>query len=194
MKILPPDDLLKAYAQGVFPMAEHKKAEDVDWYTARLRGVIPIGAFHTSENLARIIHQQRFEIRVNSNFRKVVMQCASRETSWINDLILNSYDVLNQQGNAYSVECYRENELVGGLYGVKLKAAFFGESMFRKENWADKVALYYCHEILRKNGFLLWDTQFYTEHLAQFGCIEIEADEYDNMLTKALEKECDFLV
>ncbi|WP_421773309.1 leucyl/phenylalanyl-tRNA--protein transferase [Gracilimonas sp.] len=183
---------MEAYSQGLFPMAEHKKAEGVNWYTARKRGIIPIGKFHTSENLARIIRQERFEVRVNQNFREVVKQCANRETSWINDLIINSYDVLNQYGNACSVETYRNGELVGGLYGVKLMAAFFGESMFKKEKWADKFALHHCHEILKKNGFLLWDTQFYTDHLAQFGCIEIEAEEYEQMLDRALKKECKF--
>ena len=192
MKILPPEGLLEAYSQGIFPMAESKNAEGVDWYSARKRGIIPIGEFHTSDNLARIIRQERFQIRVNSNFRQVVTECANRETSWINDLIINSYDVLNQYGNAYSVECYKERELVGGLYGVKLKAAFFGESMFKKEKWADKVALYYCHEILKSNGFLLWDTQFYTDHLAQFGCIEIDAEDYQEMLKEALQKDCEF--
>ncbi len=192
MKIIPPEALLDAYRQGYFPMAKHKSADNVDWYTSRLRGVIPVGHFHTSENLARIIRQERFEVRVNGNFRQVVKECANRETSWINDLILNSYDVLNQQGSGYSVECYKDEKLVGGLYGVKLKAAFFGESMFKKEDWADKVALYYCHQILQKNEFRLWDTQFYTEHLAQFGCVEIEADKYQQMLEKALKKECNF--
>lgn len=194
MKIIPPESLLEAYSQGIFPMADSKEAEGVEWYVARMRGVIPIGEFHLSDNLNRIIRQERFEIRVNGNFREVVKNCANRETSWINDLIINSYDVLNQYGNACSVECYSENELVGGLYGVTLKGAFFGESMFKKVNWADKVALYYCHEILEKNGFVLWDTQFYTEHLAQFGCIEIEADEYEEMLEKALQIDCSFLL
>lgn len=194
MRIIPPENLLEAYAQGIFPMAEHKEAQDVNWYTARKRGIIPIGNFHASDNLERIIRQERFEIRVNHNFREVVKQCANRETSWINDLIINSYDVLSQAGNAYSVECYRGSDLAGGLYGVKLQAAFFGESMFRRENWADKVALYYCHEILKKNGFILWDTQFYTDHLAQFGCVEIEADEYEKLLDEALNKECEFIL
>lgn len=192
MRIIPPENLLEAYAQGIFPMAESKDAEDVTWYTARKRGIIPIGKFHTSDNLARIIRQERFEVRVNQNFREVVKQCATRDTTWINDLIINSYDVLNQHGNACSVECYKNEKLVGGLYGVKLKAAFFGESMFKKVKWADKVALYYCHEILAKNEFLLWDTQFYTEHLAQFGCIEIEANKYEKMLEEALKKDCEF--
>jgi leucyl/phenylalanyl-tRNA--protein transferase len=192
MKILPPEGLLEAYSQGIFPMAESKDADDVDWYSARKRGVIPIGDFHTSDNLARILRQERFEIRVNESFRQVVTECANRDTSWINDLIINSYDVLNQYGNACSVECYKEGELVGGLYGVKLKAAFFGESMFKKEKWADKVALYYCHKILEKNEFMLWDTQFYNDHLAQFGCVEIEAEQYKEILEKALNKECEF--
>lgn len=194
MKIIPPESLLDAYSQGIFPMADSKQAEGVEWYSARKRGIIPIGEFHTSENLARIIRQERFEIRVNHQFREVVKQCANRETSWINDLIINSYDALNQYGNACSVESYRDGELVGGLYGVKLKAAFFGESMFKKEKWADKAALYSCHEILKKNEFLLWDTQFYTDHLAQFGCIEIEAEEYQQMLGAALKKDCKFRI
>ncbi len=194
MRIIPPENLLEAYAQGIFPMAEHKNADDVEWYTARKRGIIPIGEFHTSDNLARIIRQERFEVRVNHNFREVVKQCANRDSTWINDLIINSYDVLNQHGNACSVESYRDGELVGGLYGVKLKAAFFGESMFKREKWADKVALYYCHEILQKNEFILWDTQFYTDHLSQFGCVEIEASEYEQILEKALNKKCDFVL
>lgn len=192
MHIIPPENLLQAYAQGIFPMADSKESEEVEWYTSRKRGIIPIGEFHTSKNLARIIRQERFEIRVNSDFREVVKQCANRETSWINDLILNSYDVLSQRGNAYSVECYRDGELAGGSYGVKLKGAFFGESMFKKEKWADKVALHYCHKILEKNGFLLWDTQFYSEHLSQFGCTEIDVPEYEEMLNEALKKDCEF--
>ncbi len=193
MRVLPPENLLEAYAQGIFPMAESKDADNVDWYTTRKRGIIPIGKFHTSDNLARIIRQKRFELRVNHNFREVITQCANRESTWINDLIINSYDVLNQHGNAFSVECYRDEKLVGGLYGVKLKSAFFGESMFKKEKWADKAALYYCHKILQKNSFFLWDTQFYTNHLAQFGCVEIDASEYEQMLDEALKKDCEFV-
>lgn len=194
MRIIPPQSLLEAYSQGIFPMAESKEAEGVDWYVAKKRGVIPIGSFHVSDNLSRIIRQKRFEVRVNANFRRVVTECANRETSWINDLIINSYDVLNQHGNAYSVECYDDGVLAGGLYGVKLHGAFFGESMFRKKDWADKVALYHCHDILHANGFKLWDTQFYTDHLAQFGCIEIEAAEYEEMLERALETDCEFIL
>lgn len=192
MKIIPPETLLSAYAQGIFPMAESRDSEDVDWYSASKRGVIPIDDFHVSRNVQRIIKQEKFNVKVNSRFQDVVKACSLRETTWINDLILNSYDVLNQAGHAQSVEIYLGDELVGGLYGVSLKSAFFGESMFKTRPEADKVALYYCHKILSENGYTLWDTQFYTDHLSQFGCLEIEADEYQEKLEVALQKECPF--
>lgn len=192
MKIIPPETLLSAYSQGIFPMAETRDSEDVDWYSASKRGVIPVDGFHISKNVLRIIRQGKFMVKINSRFRDVVKACSQRDTTWINDLILNSYDVLNQAGHAHSVEVYIEDELVGGLYGVSLKSAFFGESMFKTEPETDKVALYYCHKILSENGFTLWDTQFYTDHLSQFGCIEIDADTYQEQLQKALEKEASF--
>jgi leucyl/phenylalanyl-tRNA--protein transferase len=192
MNIIPPESLLSAYAQGIFPMAESKDSKNVDWYSASKRGVIPIDQFHISKNVERLIRQGRFQVKIDSKFREVVQACANRETTWINDLIINSYDVLNQAGHAHSVEVYLDTKLVGGLYGVHLQAAFFGESMFKTETEADKIALYYCHQILEKNGFKLWDTQFYTEHLSQFGCIEIEAEEYQELLVEAMKKECGF--
>ncbi|GAB5410631.1 MAG: leucyl/phenylalanyl-tRNA--protein transferase [Balneolaceae bacterium] len=170
-------------------MAESRDSEEVDWYSASKRGVIPIEDFRVSKNVQRIVRQGKFEVKVNTRFREVVQSCAKRETTWINDLILNSYDVLNQAGHAHSVEIYFDKTLVGGLYGVSLKAAFFGESMFKTEPEADKVALYYCHQILKDNSFKLWDTQFYTDHLAQFGCIEIEAEEYEEKLAGAMKVE-----
>ena len=193
MKIIPPETLLNAYTQGIFPMAESRESEGVNWYSASERGVIPIDQFHISKNVLKLIQKERFEIHIDKAFRKVVQECANRETTWINDQIINSYDVLNQAGYAHSVEVYLNRELVGGLYGVHLKSAFFGESMFKKEPDADKVALYYCHQILEKNEFILWDTQFFTEHLSRFGCIEIDSGEYDQMLQQALEKEAEFI-
>ncbi len=192
MKIIPPETLLAGYAQGVFPMADSRDDPEVEWYSARMRGIIPIDRFHISKNVKRVIRQGRYEVKIDRAFREVVQACAERETTWINDLIINSFDVLNQAGHAHSVEVYEHGKLVGGLYGVHLRAAFFGESMFRKAAEADKVALYYCHRILSENGFLLWDTQFYTDHLAQFGCIEIEAGEYEERLHKAMQKEASF--
>jgi leucyl/phenylalanyl-tRNA--protein transferase len=192
MKIIPPEILLEAYSQGIFPMADSREDEEVDWYSARKRGVIPLNEFHMTKNVMRIIRQGRFEVRVDENFRDVVKACADRETTWINDLIINSYDILNQSGNAHSVEIYKDENLAGGLYGVTLGGAFFGESMFQKEKEADKVALYSCHQILKKNGFTLWDTQFYTEHLGRFGCKEIEAKKYEKLLEEALKIEAEF--
>ncbi len=192
MNIIPPENLLSAYAQGIFPMAESKNAEDVDWYSASKRGVIPMEGFHVSKNVQRLIGKKKFEVKVDTNFREVVKACADRETTWINDLIVNSYDVLNQAGYAHSVEIYLGEDLVGGLYGVHLQSAFFGESMFKKEPEADKVALYYCHQILKKNEFSLWDTQFYTDHLAQFGCIEIKAEDYEQRLDQAMKENKKF--
>ncbi len=194
MQIIHPEILLGAYQQGIFPMAESRNSESVDWFSANRRGIIPLDAFHISKNVQRLIRQQKFSVTINTCFIEVIEQCAKRTDTWINDLIINSYDVLNQYGNAHSVEVFLDKELVGGLYGVHLKSAFFGESMFKSVPEADKVALYYCHHILQKNGFKLWDTQFYTEHLDRFGCIEIDKDEYDLYLEEAMKKECGFVL
>lgn len=193
-KIIPPENLLKVYSMGIFPMADSRDADDVEWYSARQRGIIPIDKFHTPKNVLRLVRQGKFQIRVNRNFHEVVKACANRPETWINDIIIDSYTLLSESGYAYSVECYADNELAGGLYGVKLGAAFFGESMFRKVPEADKVALYYCHQILKHNGFLLWDTQFYNPHLGRFGCIEIEPEVYNRLLRKALKKEAEFIL
>jgi len=192
MKIIPPQVLLEGYARGIFPMADSRHAEDVEWYSARKRGIIPIDDFHVSSNVERIIRNKKYSVRVDTSFRKVITACADRNTTWINDLIIDSYSVLHDQGYAHSVEIFQDEHLVGGLYGVHLKAAFFGESMFRKVKEMDKVALYYCHKILRQNNFALWNTQFYTGHLAQFGCIEIEAGDYEQLLHTALQKDAAF--
>jgi leucyl/phenylalanyl-tRNA---protein transferase len=174
-------------------MSEERDDESVGWYSARLRGIIPINEFKVSKNVRRIIRQNRYECRVNTCFRAVMEECANRNTTWISDLIINSFEMLHLAGHAHSVEVFdKSGNLGGGLYGVTLGAAFFGESMFKNDKEADKVALWHCHRILKKNGFELWDTQFYTDHLAQFGCIEIPAKEYDTLLENALKKECKF--
>ncbi len=192
MQIIHPETLLAAYEQGIFPMAESRESEFVDWFSANKRGIIPLDEFHVSKNVQRLIRTRRFSIKINNRFRDVLEKCADRDDTWINDLIINSYDVLHQYGHAHSVEVYKEEKLIGGLYGVHLNAAFFGESMFKVEQEADKVALYYCHQILKKNGFLLWDTQFYTDHLGRFGCVEIKKPEYELLLEEAMGKKCRF--
>ncbi len=192
-KIIPPEILLNAYSQGIFPMSESRDDTGVGWYSSRVRGIIPMDSFRVSSNIKRIIRQGRFECRVNTCFRRVVEECADRNSTWISELIINSYEVLHLARHAHSVEMFdREGNLAGGLYGVTLGAAFFGESMFRHQKEADKAALWHCNEILQKNGFILWDTQFYTEHLAQFGCVRISRDEYSRLLKNALMKEVSF--
>lgn len=192
-KIIPPEVLLEGYSRGIFPMSESRDDDDVNWYSARMRGIIPMDRFRVSSNVARIIRQNRFECRVNTCFRAVMEACADRKSTWISDLILDSYEVLHMAGHAHSVEMFDDDgELAGGLYGVSLGAAFFGESMFRSKKEADKVALWHCHRILMEGGFELWDTQFYTDHLSRFGCIEIPATRYSGLLKDALKKEARF--
>lgn len=194
-RIIPPDILLKGYSKGIFPMSESRDDDTVNWYSAIKRGIIPIEEFHVSKNVQRIIRQRRFECSINTCFNEVIRECANRETTWISELIINSFEVLHQSGHAHSVEMFnKDGELAGGLYGVSLGGAFFGESMFKNEKEADKVALWHCHQILKKNGFQLWDTQFYTEHLSQFGCIEISPEEYKRRLDEALLNHAEFKI
>lgn len=192
-KIIPPEVLLEAYSRGMFPMSESRHDTTVGWYSARKRGIIPMDNFRVSSNVQRLIRQGRYSCKINTCFREVVAHCADRKSTWISDLIINSFDVLHLAGHAHSVEIFDiEDHLAGGLYGVSLGAAFFGESMFKIKKEVDKIALWHCHEILQKNNFELWDTQFYTDHLAQFGCIEIDAEEYDKRLQSALKKPASF--
>ena len=194
-KIIPPEILLNGYRQGIFPMSESREDKSVGWYSARRRGIIPMDRFRISKNVRRIIRQERFECRVNTCFRTVMEACADRDSTWISELIINSFEVLHLAGHAHSVEMFDEKgQLSAGLYGVSLGAAFFGESMFKHVKEADKVALWHCHQILQQNGFELWDTQFYSDHLSQFGCIEISSEEYEERLELALQKEADFRI
>ncbi len=193
-KIIPPEVLLNGYRQGIFPMSESRNDDRVGWYSAKKRGIIPMDNFRASSNVRRMVRNQKYHLMVNRNFRSVVEACADRKSTWISDLIIDSFEVLHLAGYAHSVEMVDdEMKLVGGLYGVTVGAAFFGESMFKTAPEADKVALCHCHAILEANGFTLWDTQFYTEHLAQFGCIEISRDEYAIRLADALSREATFL-
>ena len=191
--MISPEKLLNAYATGIFPMADSRHDPDAKWYTSSHRGVIPIEKFHVSSNVRRIVRNQHYHIKFNTAFREVMEACADRDSTWISDELINSYCNLHKMGHAHSVSVYnREWKLVGGQYGVSLGAAFFGESMFGRTPEASKVALYWCHQALLKGGFELWDTQFWTEHLARFGCIEISADEYDKRLKAALKKSAEF--
>jgi leucyl/phenylalanyl-tRNA--protein transferase len=184
------DMLLRAYACGVFPMAEGRDDPELHWIDPRRRGVLPLDAFHLPRRLARTLRQQRFEVRVDSDFDGVLKGCAEprpgRDDTWINPIILRLMRQLFERGYAHSVECWRGGRLVGGLYGIALSGAFFGESMFSRERDASKVALAHLVLRLKLGGFRLLDTQFVTEHLKQFGAIEIPRADYHRQLAAAL--------
>jgi leucyl/phenylalanyl-tRNA--protein transferase len=188
-----PEILLKAYAAGIFPMAEDADDPSLFWVEPRERGIIPLDAFHVPKRLARTVRSDEFEVRVDQDFDAVIAGCAApatdREKTWINRRIRDLYGQLFDAGFCHTVEVYRENRLVGGLYGVRLKGAFFGESMFHKERDASKVALVHLVARLKRGGFTLLDTQFVTSHLAQFGAIEIPRRSYKQLLRTAMEHE-----
>jgi leucyl/phenylalanyl-tRNA--protein transferase len=191
--MIEPNELLGAYANGIFPMADSRDDEEAKWYTSSRRGVIPIDDFRVSSNVRRIVRNNHYHIKFDYNFRQVMEACADRDSTWISHEIIESYCNLHELGHAHSVSVYNKKwELIGGQYGVSLGAAFFGESLFGWAKEASKVALYWTHQALKQGGFELWDTQFWTEHLARFGCIEISAEEYDEKLESALEKDAMF--
>lgn len=185
-ELIPPRILLGAYAQGVFPMADEGR---MGWFSPEMRGVIPLdGRFHIPHGLRRALRQQPFEIRTNTAFEQVMRGCADRESTWIDDVILASYLRLHDMGHAHSVECWDEDGLQGGLYGVELPGVFFGESMFSRKTDASKIALVHLVARLRSCGFHLLDTQWMTPHLRQFGGIEIPRAEYLDSLQSALSR------
>lgn len=173
---------------GFFPMAESREDDQVQWYTARLRGIIPLDNFRVSKKIKRLSRQDRFQAVINKDFRGVMEACAERKSTWISQIIIDSFTRLHEMGYAHSVAIYENGTLAGGLYGVSAGAAFFAESMFQHTPEASKIALYHCHQHLTARGFELWDVQFYTDHLGQFGCIQITDKEYEALLEKALAK------
>lgn len=193
---LTPDDLLRAYANGMFPMAERRDDPHLYLFDPEVRGIIPLDAFHIPRRLARRVRSGRFEVRADSAFAAVIEACAEprpghRET-WINRKIAALYGALHERGAAHSVESWRDGKLVGGLYGVVLGGAFFGESMFSRETDASKVALVHLIDRLRRGGFSLLDTQFLTPHLEIFGAVEIPRHEYRERLRQALDRKASF--
>jgi leucyl/phenylalanyl-tRNA--protein transferase len=189
---LTPDVLLRAYAEGLFPMAERRDDPTLYWVSPEQRGIIPLDAFHVPRRLARTMRAHPFSVTNDTAFGAVMRACAApapgREESWINDAILHLYGALHAGGHAHSVECWRDGELVGGLYGVSLGAAFFGESMFSRATDASKIALVHLVDLLRQGGFTLLDTQFLTGHLARFGAVEIPRAHYKLLLQDALAR------
>lgn len=184
---LSPELLLRAYAAGVFPMSEGRDDPRVFWVDPDERGVLPLDGFHLSRSLKRAILRHPYELTLDLAFEDVVRGCADREETWINDTIFRAYFTLHRLGYAHSIEAWEGDHLVGGVYGVALGRAFFGESMFSTETDASKIALATLVAHLGQTGFELFDTQFLTEHLASLGAVEISRDDYRKRLADALE-------
>lgn len=186
---LTPELLLAAYAQGLFPMAEGREDPEVFWVDPKRRGVLPLDGFHVSRSLARTLRRGGFRVSFDADFEGVVAGCADRQETWISGPIAAAYAALHRLGAAHSCEVWEGEELVGGVYGVALRAAFFGESMFSRRTDASKVALLSLVERLRAGGFRLFDTQFLTPHLASLGAVEVSRAAYRRMLAEALGEE-----
>jgi leucyl/phenylalanyl-tRNA--protein transferase len=191
VEIIPPDLLLYAYCNAMFPMAESREGP-LYWYSPDPRAIIPLDGLKVSRSLGQLVKKKVFSIRVNTVFESVIRECAEREETWISEQIVQSYLELHRLGYAHSVETWRNEKLVGGLYGVAVGAAFFGESMFHTERDASKVALVFLVDRLREREFELLDTQFITPHLARLGAIEISKDEYVERLKHAIKKKRSF--
>jgi len=196
MPDLTPDMLLRAYSIGVFPMAEDRDDPELVWVDPRMRGIISMQNFHVPKRLRRTIRSGQFNVTFNRDFSGVIEGCAEatdgRPRTWINDRIVDLYTSLHFKGHGHSVECWRDGDLVGGLYGISLKGVFFGESMFSRETDASKVALVHLAARLSVGGFAFIDTQFITKHLSRFGAIEVPRSEYRGLLAAALKIEATF--
>jgi leucyl/phenylalanyl-tRNA---protein transferase len=188
--------LLKAYAVGIFPMAESAEDPGLHWIEPELRGILPLDRFHVPRRLKRTIRQGVFDIRIDTDFEAVIDSCAAategRTKTWINGRIRRLYGDLFEMGHCHTVEAWQDGRLVGGLYGVRLGAAFFGESMFSRARDASKVALAHLVGRLDAGGFRLLDTQFTTQHLKQFGAIDIDRLHYQRLLDEAIAEDADF--
>ena len=189
---LTPDILLHGYSVGIFPMADHREDDDIFWVEPRRRGIVPLDGFHISRSLARQMRREPFQVTTDVDFVGVVDGCADRAETWINNEIRHHYLQLHQAGHAHSLEVWDGAELVGGVYGVVLGAAFFGESMFSRRTDASKIALAYLVDRLNQAGFTLFDTQFLTEHLASLGGIEISRADYRQRLERAINLSANF--
>jgi leucyl/phenylalanyl-tRNA---protein transferase len=196
MPALTPDLLLEAYGAGIFPMGESADDPSIYWVEPKLRGVIPLDSFHVPKRLARTVRQAPFEIRIDHDFEAVISACAGegieRGETWINATIRALYGELFRRGQVHTVECWQHGQLAGGLYGVRLGGAFFGESMFHRVTDASKVALVHLVARLRAGGFGLLDAQFQTAHLARFGATETPRRRYLAMLEQATSRDADW--
>jgi leucyl/phenylalanyl-tRNA---protein transferase len=189
--MIDPEVLLQGYRLGVFPMA--MEGGEVEWFSPDPRAILPLNQFHVPHTLERVVRKKSFEIRINTSFSRVIQECAQRRETWISGEIIESYTRLHQLGHAHSVEAWQKGELVGGLYGVAIGGAFFGESMFHRARDASKIALLALVERLRERRFRLLDTQWLTPHLEKFGAVEIPRPEYLHRLSSAVNLSRQFV-
>ncbi len=192
IEIIDPEFLLTAYCNGFFPMADSKTGE-INWYSPDPRAIIDLEKLHPQKSLKSILKKNIFEIKINQNFEETIRRCSKREETWISEKIIQSYLKLNELGYAHSVETWSEGKLAGGLYGVAIGGAFFGESMFSILRDASKVALVNLVKRLNEKGFLLLDAQYITPHLKRFGAYEITRKEYLDLLNKSINLNCMFI-
>jgi leucyl/phenylalanyl-tRNA--protein transferase len=190
-EFLRPDNMLRLYATGAFPMADEKNGA-IEWYLPDTRCIIPLNNFNIPRSAIKKISQLNFEIRFDTEILSVLKACADREHTWISERLIEAYKRLIKRGHLHSVETWKDGELVGGLYGVTFRGAFFGESMFSKTSQASKASLINLLCRLKEKDFALLDVQYMTEHLRMFGAIEISLDEYKENLVEAYQRICDF--
>jgi leucyl/phenylalanyl-tRNA--protein transferase len=189
--LLKPENMLRLYASGAFPMADEKTGE-INWYMPEIRTIIPLDNFNIPRSLKKYLENSDFEFKYDNDFLSIVKNCADRETTWISDKLLDAYLKLHKKGNIHTVETWQKGKLVGGLYGVVFRGAFFGESMFSKVEQASKAALAKLIERLNEKKFVILDVQYMTEHLKMFGAEEIPFEEYQQLLFKAYQRDCSF--
>jgi leucyl/phenylalanyl-tRNA--protein transferase len=192
MSDLTPEILLHGYTVGIFPMAENRDDPEIFWVDPRTRGVLPLESFHISRSLRRAMRTSNFDVRIDTDFAGVVEACADRAETWINDEITGLYHSLHATGDAHSLELWENDVLVGGVYGVTVGRAFFGESMFSRRTNASKMALAALIDRLHEAGYVLFDTQFITEHLASLGAVEISREIYQARLADAITGQAIF--
>lgn len=188
--LLKPEYMIQLYAQGAFPMADDKGI--IEWYLPEVRTIIPLDNYNIPRSLRKFMEKSNFEYRYDEKILDVILNCANRPHTWISEELIEAYKKLIKLGYVHSVEVYENNKLVGGLYGITYRGAFFGESMFSKVSQASKCALVKLIERLNEKGFLLLDVQFQTEHLKMFGSVEISFDEYNELLFKSYTRKVSF--
>jgi leucyl/phenylalanyl-tRNA--protein transferase len=186
MSKISPQLVLQAYCSGAFPMAHPEDENQIYWHAPDPRAILPFDEFHVPTNLARLVRQKPFTVTTDCAFERVIHACAERTSTWISRDIIRIYTELHERGFAHSVECWAEEQIVGGLYGVAVRGAFFGESMFYRTSNASKVALVHLFDMLHRGGFLLHDIQFLSSHMEQFGAVEISREQFLNRLDRAL--------